>query len=131
MVVPTPWWIAISRIAAASRSGYSLGHCCIKRFRPGRAMQRRPKPVSKAHQNATSFVASPACVALHPALDRLTQQSREEHAEIKRLKREVAELRRANEILKAGGCRTNEPVAWPARGVWHRDARVFGGQASR
>jgi transposase len=27
----------------------------------------------------------------------------EEHAEIKRLKREVAELRRANEILKAGG----------------------------
>ena len=31
----------------------------------------------------------------------------EEHAEIKRLKREVAELRRANEILKAGGCRTN------------------------
>jgi transposase len=31
----------------------------------------------------------------------------EEAAEIKRLRREVAELRRANEILKAGGCRTN------------------------
>ena len=31
----------------------------------------------------------------------------EEAAEIKRLKRENAELRRANAILKAGGCRTN------------------------
>ncbi len=31
----------------------------------------------------------------------------EEHAEVKRLKREVAELRRANEILESGGCRTN------------------------
>ena len=31
----------------------------------------------------------------------------EESAEIKRLKRENAELRRANAILKAGGCRTN------------------------
>jgi transposase len=31
----------------------------------------------------------------------------EEHAEIKKLRREVAELRRANEILKAGGCCTN------------------------
>ncbi len=31
----------------------------------------------------------------------------EEIAEIKRLRREVTELRRANEILKAGGCRAN------------------------
>jgi transposase len=31
----------------------------------------------------------------------------EEATEIKRLKRENAELRRANAILKAGGCRTN------------------------
>ena len=31
----------------------------------------------------------------------------EELAELKRLKRENAELRRANDILKAGGCRTN------------------------
>ena len=31
----------------------------------------------------------------------------DEADQIKRLKREVAELRRANEILKAGGCRTN------------------------
>jgi len=34
-----------------------------------------------------------------------------EHAEIKRLKRENAELRRANEILKAGGCRRNASAA--------------------
>jgi len=33
--------------------------------------------------------------------------SSEEVAEIKRLRRENAELRRANAILKAGGCRTN------------------------
>lgn len=33
------------------------------------------------------------------------------HEEIKRLKREVAELRRANEILKAGGCRTDRSGA--------------------
>jgi transposase len=31
----------------------------------------------------------------------------EESAEVRRLRREVAELRRANSILKAGGCRTN------------------------
>jgi transposase len=31
----------------------------------------------------------------------------EESAEVRRLKREVAELRRANGILKAGGCRAN------------------------
>jgi transposase-like protein len=60
--------------------------------------------------------------------------SSEEHAEIKRLKREVAELRRANEILKAGGCRTNpgherrfviwsgrrpgKIVSWPTTSWW-------------
>ena len=32
----------------------------------------------------------------------------DESAELKRLLRENAELRRANEILKAGGCRTNQ-----------------------
>ena len=31
----------------------------------------------------------------------------DESAELKRLRRENAELRRANEILKAGGCRTD------------------------
>jgi transposase len=31
----------------------------------------------------------------------------EESAEVRRLKRENAELKRANAILKAGGCRTN------------------------
>jgi transposase len=31
----------------------------------------------------------------------------EESAEVRRLRREVAELRRANSILKAGGCRAN------------------------
>jgi transposase-like protein len=45
----------------------------------------------------------------------------EEHAEIKRLKRENAELRRANEILKAGGCRMNRgrvmAIRWPAAGL--------------
>ncbi len=45
----------------------------------------------------------------------------EEHAEIKRLKRENAELRRANEILKAGGCRTNRrrvtAIRWPGAGL--------------
>jgi transposase len=35
----------------------------------------------------------------------------EDSAEIKRLKRENAELRRANAILKAGGCRTNASAA--------------------
>jgi transposase len=35
----------------------------------------------------------------------------EEAAEMKRLKRENAELRRANEILKAGGCRMNRVAA--------------------
>lgn len=35
----------------------------------------------------------------------------EERAEIKALKQENAELRRANEILKAGGCRTNLSAA--------------------
>jgi transposase len=40
----------------------------------------------------------------------------EEHAEIKKLRREVAELRRANEILKAGGCRTNRSVISVSRG---------------
>ncbi len=34
----------------------------------------------------------------------------EELAELKRLKRENAELRRANDILKAGRCRTNRVV---------------------
>src|SRR5262249_56265618 len=43
-------------------------HCCVKRFRPGRAMQRRPTAESKAHQNVTNFLASSACVAMHPAL---------------------------------------------------------------
>src|SRR5215213_7613152 len=33
--------------------------------------------------------------------------SSEDSAEVKRLKRENAELRRANAILKAGGCRRN------------------------
>ena len=45
----------------------------------------------------------------------------EEHAEIKRLKRENAELRRANEILKAGGCRTNRgrvtAIRWAGAGL--------------
>jgi transposase-like protein len=45
----------------------------------------------------------------------------EEHAEMKRLKRENAELRRANEILKAGGCRTNSrrvtAIRWAAAGL--------------
>jgi transposase-like protein len=44
-----------------------------------------------------------------------------ETAEIKRLKRENAELRRANEILKAGGCRTNRrrvtAIRWPGAGL--------------
>jgi transposase len=31
----------------------------------------------------------------------------EESAEVRRLRREVAELRRANAILRSGGCRTN------------------------
>src|SRR4051794_26201085 len=35
----------------------------------------------------------------------------DESAEIRHLKREVAELHRANEILKAGGCRTNRQAA--------------------
>lgn len=38
----------------------------------------------------------------------------DERARIKELEREVKELRRANEILKAGGCRTNP--AYPAGG---------------
>jgi transposase len=33
--------------------------------------------------------------------------SSDESAELRRLRRENAELKRANEILKAGGCRTN------------------------
>ena len=45
----------------------------------------------------------------------------EEAAEMKRLKRENAELRRANEILKAGGCRTNRrrvtAIRWPGAGL--------------
>lgn len=44
----------------------------------------------------------------------------EESAELKRLRRENAELKRANEILKAGGCRTNPGhrrrfVGWSGR----------------
>jgi transposase-like protein len=39
----------------------------------------------------------------------------EEHAEIKRLKRKVAELRRANEILKVGFLRSRaRPATGPA-----------------
>ena len=37
--------------------------------------------------------------------------SSEELAEIKQLKREKAELREANEILRAGGCRMNSVAA--------------------
>src|SRR6266545_6752357 len=40
----------------------------------------------------------------------------EERVEIKQLKREVAELREANEILKSGGCRTNRSVISVSRG---------------
>ena len=43
--------------------------------------------------------------------------SSEEHAEIKRLKREVAELRRANEILKAAS------ISSLPNYTGHRDAR--------
>ena len=46
--------------------------------------------------------------------------SSEELAEIKQLKRENAELREANEILRAGGCRTNSrrvtAIRWAAAG---------------
>jgi len=40
----------------------------------------------------------------------------EELVEIKRLKKENAELREANEILKSGGCRTNRSVISVSRG---------------
>ena len=53
----------------------------------------------------------------------------EEHAEVKRLRREVAELRRANEILKAGGCRTNR--AWWSSSVAVRRGRNLGEQRGR
>jgi transposase len=41
--------------------------------------------------------------------------SSEEHAEIKRLKRELAELRRANEILKAASVFFAAELDWPPR----------------
>ncbi len=45
----------------------------------------------------------------------------EESAELKRLKRENAELKRANAMLKSGGCRTNRLV-W--RCGWQCGGRV-------
>ena len=55
--------------------------------------------------------------------------SSEELAEIKRLKKENAELREANEILKAGGCRTNRVLvtAFRARLRGRRSRRSPGG----
>jgi transposase len=47
----------------------------------------------------------------------------EESAELKRLRREVAELKRANAILKAGGCRTN-----PRRDQWRGSREPMGGR---
>jgi transposase len=49
----------------------------------------------------------------------------EESAEVRRLKRENAELKHANAILKAGGCRTNRRrIGGASRAVcrWCRDA---------
>ena len=49
--------------------------------------------------------------------------SSEELAEIKRLKKENADLREANEILKAGGCRTNRPLSWRFARLCDRSGR--------
>jgi transposase len=60
----------------------------------------------------------------------------EESVELRRLRAEVRELRRANEILKAGGCRTNRSAPVAARpspceatrhgtGWWARASAVY------
>jgi len=49
----------------------------------------------------------------------------EESEQIKALKRENAELRRANEILKAGGCRVDGSAVWISwRGGLMRPAKA-------